>query len=174
MYSNQAVFFPRDLGFAAAVFERGFAAAALTTFVVAALVVVLFFAGVTFFVAAALAFVVAVVPVTAFFAVPRLTALVVFFVVAFAFGLPANVFFVVAAFFAGAAAALVATALEAVAFLVGTGAGLAFVFETGFEFSLAPPALFTLGASLTLPEGPFGREKNTGLSTTSNGSVELV
>ncbi|KAF8061527.1 hypothetical protein FPV67DRAFT_1509308, partial [Lyophyllum atratum] len=131
----QRTFLALDPGFVV-VFERGFAAAFVgADFLAVALTAAAFFAG-AFFVAAAFAFVVAVVPVTAFFADPRLAALVVFFAGA-ALALPASVFFMGAAFFA--AAGLAGAGLAATGFLVvaaGFAAGLDAGLDGGLEFCM--------------------------------------
>lgn len=144
---HAATFFALEAGFVV-VLDRGLPA----TFPVE----VSFFAGAfALFVAAIFAFAPAVEPVTAFFAGARLDAVVVFFTGP-ALALPASVFFGGAGFLA------VGTFAAAGFFLVGPVtvfvASLALVFEAGLEFSLAAPVL-TLGANLTLPEGPLGKTK---------------
>jgi len=131
------------------------------------------FAGI--FLAADLAFDAAVVPVTAFLAGARLLAVVVFFAgAALALALLARTFLGAAFLIAGALALVELTAFFAVVDLVALlGAGVAFVvfvlvaialgLEEGLEaglFSLDDvSAGLTLGANLTLPEGPLGRTK---------------
>jgi len=151
------------------------------------------------FAAAALALAEAVVPVTAFFAGARFEAVVVFFACGAALAL-ATVFFAGAAFLEGTAflvvvvlagavflAAAVERAvpadLEGAAFLVTVvfvaaaltvaDFGLLAFFAAGL-FSLASPSpALVLGASLTRPEGPFGKKKNPLFATRTEGLGKL-
>jgi len=123
------------------------------------------------FLAAVLALDAAVVPVIAFFGGARLLAAVAFFAgTALALGLPARTFLGVAFLAAGALGLVELTAFLVVVVLVALfDAGAAFVLfalvaaDLGLEaglFSLDDvSAGLTLGANLTLPDGPLGRTK---------------
>jgi len=120
----------------------------------------------TFFFAAAFAFVVAVAPVTDFLAVPRLAALVDFFVDGVDLAFPASVFLVVAAGLLVVVVDFAPVLVDLTAFAAGLVAAgffadlVAVVLDTGLEFSLEAPAGLFLGASLTFPDGPLGRWKS--------------
>ncbi len=129
-----------------------------------------FFTGAFF--AATLAFAAGVAPVTAFFAAPRFAGALVFFVVAAALPLPASTFFGAAFFASTFFTAALGAALATAGFFTDAGLAAA-VFDGGLLFykyhiSISPTnayhiihtsldAALTLGASLTLPDGPLGR-----------------
>jgi len=139
-----------DLGFAFAAVDLAFGLSVETFLAATFFVVVAFLTG--FLV------VVGFFPTTVFFAGARLEAELVFLAGVAALVLPARTF--LGAFLAGLSAE-VATFLGLAA-VVGLGlvaaffAGAGLALDTGLEFSLAASPR-TLGVSLTLPDGPFGR-----------------